>query len=414
MKPLPFDSLRYPDHGPLRVAIFCHSLVSDWNHGNAHFLRGMLADLDRRGAELRVFEPVDAWSRQNLERDHGPAASRAYREAYPRLHSRRYDPDSFATGPAVEAGVAWADVLVVHEWTDPAVVAEIGRAHAGFETRPGARAPRVLLFHDTHHRCVSAPREMERFDLNAFDGVLAFGEPVRQWHRQNHRLPARTFHEAAATDVFRPRPEIKPEADLVWIGNWGDDERTAELHEFLIEPVADLGLSATVYGVRYPDHAVDALAKAGIRYGGYLPNHKAPQVFARHRVTVHVPRRFYTTRLPGIPTIRPFEAMACGIPLVSAPWDDTERLFGEDDYLKARDGHEMRAMLRDVIAHPQVARARAKRARQTILNRHTCAHRVDELLATVDDLHGRGSASPAHPSPPRAVREVVDGLEVRA
>ena len=52
-----------------------------------------------------------------------------------------------------------------------------------------------------------------------------------------------------------------------------------------------------------------------------------PEVFARFRVTVHVPRRPYVEALPGIPTIRVFEALACGIPLVCAPWDDAEGLF---------------------------------------------------------------------------------------
>ena len=48
--------------------------------------------------------------------------------------------------------------------------------------------------------------------------------------------------------------------------------------------------------------------------------------------------------LPGIPTIRVFEALACGIPLICAPWQDTEALFTPgEDYLVARDGPEMQA-----------------------------------------------------------------------
>ena len=63
-------------------------------------------------------------------------------------------------------------------------------------------------------------------------------------------------------------------------------------------------------------------------------------------MTVHVPRRPYTRLLPGIPTIRMFEALACGIPLVSAPWDDCEGLFtAGDDYLVAQNGAEMRRHL---------------------------------------------------------------------
>src|SRR5581483_11405209 len=136
----------------------------------------------------------------------------------------------------------------------------------------------------------------------------------------------------------RPR-----EGDLVWIGNWGDEERTAELREFLINPVRELGLSATVRGVRYPDHAKQSLADAGIRYGGWVANFEAPELFARFGVTVHVPRRPYVQALPGIPTIRVFEALACGMPLVCSPWNDLEGLFTPGkDYLVARNGMQMR------------------------------------------------------------------------
>src|SRR5699024_5074305 len=105
-------------------------------------------------------------------------------------------------------------------------------------------------------------------------------------------------------------------------GNWGDGERTEELERFLFRPARETGLSLEIHGVRYPDAALATLARYGARYHGWAPNAAAPALFARHMATVHVPRRFYTTLLPGIPTIRVFEALACGIPLVSAPWDD--------------------------------------------------------------------------------------------
>src|SRR5207237_3600463 len=125
-----------------------------------------------------------------------------------------------------------------------------------------------------------------------------------------------TWHEAADVRVFRPIDAPDRAGDLVWIGNWGDDERTAELREFLLEPVRELQLRTRVHGVRYPGQALRELREAGIEYAGWLPNNKVPAVFARYRVTVHVPRRPYVQALPGIPTIRVFEALACGLPLL--------------------------------------------------------------------------------------------------
>jgi spore maturation protein CgeB len=165
------------------------------------------------------------------------------------------------------------------------------------------------------------------------------------------------------------------------VGNWGDDERAAELREFLIEPVKTLGLSARIHGVRYPAHAKKNLVEAGIDYAGWLPNHEAPRVFAEFKCTVHVPRRPYVEALPGIPTIRVFEALACGIPLVCSPWDDVENLFTPGkDYLVARNGDEMGRRLRDLLHDENMAAELATHGFETIRARHTCAHRVDELL----------------------------------
>ena len=356
----------------MRVIVFCHSLLSDWNHGNAHFLRGVCSDLIARGHAVDVYEPHGAWSLQNLLSEHGEGPLREFARAYPTLRSIRYTADTLD----LDTALADADLVLVHEWNAHALVKAIGQhRHANPHYR--------LLFHDTHHRCVTDPDSMAAYDLRHYDGVLAFGNVIRDLYRkQGWARQAWTWHEAADHRVFRPLPGTPREGDLVWIGNWGDDERTAELHEFLLEPVKALGLKARIHGVRYPEHALRSLADAGIAYGGWLPNHQAPQVFTRYCVTVHVPRRPYVAALPGIPTIRVFEALACGIPLVSAPWNDSEHLFTPgSDFLVARSGREMKEHLRAVLNDPQLARTLTEQGRQTILARHTCAHRVDELLA---------------------------------
>jgi len=170
----------------------------------------------------------------------------------------------------------------------------------------------------------------------------------------------------------------------VWIGNWGDEERTAELREFLLEPVKRLGIRAKVYGVRYPEAAIRELQASGIEYGGWLPNYEVPNVFAKYRVTVHVPRREYMRALPGIPTIRVFEALACGIPLVSAPWSDTERLFTKADFLTARNTEEMEAQISWVLRNEAAAREISSHGMRSVLEKHTCSHRADELLQIID------------------------------
>src|SRR5256885_4420867 len=48
--------------------------------------------------------------------------------------------------------------------------------------------------------------------------------------------------------VFRPLTPSDIKGDLVWIGNWGDEERTLELCEFLLDPVRELGIKSRAYG----------------------------------------------------------------------------------------------------------------------------------------------------------------------
>jgi spore maturation protein CgeB len=368
----------------MRIVMFYHSLISCWNHGNAHFLRGVVSELLARGHDVGVCEPRDGWSVTMLRAEQGSAALAELEATFAELPITRY------TEPVVEldALLDGADLVIVHEWTSPSLIAALGRHRA----RGGRHR---LLFHDTHHRTVSAPGQIEALELDGYDGVLAFGSALAELYRaRGWAQQVWTWHEAADLRRFGPRPDIERTADLVWIGNWGDDERAAELNEFLLTPIRELRLRASVYGVRYPAAARDAITAAGAEHCGWVPNHRVPEVFARHRCTVHVPRRPYVQALPGIPTIRPFEALACGIPLVCSPWIDSEGLFEAGrDYLLARDGAEMCRHIRAILADDALAAELADHGRRCILARHTCSHRVDELLAIHAELEQPSTSS---------------------
>ena len=363
----------------MRFVIFSHSLVSDWNHGNAHFLRGVVAELLSRGHHVQVYEPADGWSRRHLIADAGPGAIDRFHRAFPALTSQAVDLERLPLDHALDG----ADVVLVHEWNPHSLVARIGRHRL-------SSGRYTLLFHDTHHRSISDAPAMADYALEGYDGVLAFGEVIREryvalgWARR-----AWTWHEAADTRVFKPSRDARPEADLIWVGTWGDDERSAEIQSVLITPVRELALRATVHGVRYPDSALRLLTDAGIEYRGWLPNYEAPAAYARHRMTVHIPRRPYVLSLPGIPTIRVFEALACGVPLVSAWWHDAEGLFTPgEDYLVAAHPHQMCAKLAAVAADSALRRSLVSHGLATIRKRHTCTHRVDELLAILQQVRG--------------------------
>ncbi len=360
----------------MKIVYFTHSLRSCWNHGNAHFVRGVLRELAGAGHRVRALEPENPWSVQNLVADHGQNGFAPFFEAYPELAFETY-PDE----PDLAALTDGADLVLVHEWNEPALVNALGELR-------GRGARFTLLFHDTHHRMASEPDAMRRYRLDDYDGVLAFGASLAEAYRRlGWGRRAFVWHEAADTRLFRPPAEDGERQGLVWIGNWGDDERSDELRRFLLRPAAAAGARLDIYGVRYPESALAELSRHGARHHGWLPNPRAPEVYARHLATVHVPRRLYVERLPGIPTIRVFEALACGAPLLSAPWQDSEALFEPGrDFLVASDEAGMTTHMRAVQNDPELRRELARNGLAAIQARHTCRHRAEELLGFMSEL----------------------------
>ncbi|MGK3998142.1 CgeB family protein [Sorangium sp. So ce1024] len=403
----------------MRIALFCRSLLSDLDHGSARFLRGVAAELDARGHDVLAFEPLEPFAspfappipldsarrarRAAFACGHaaprdaaaafacghaappdaaaahacGHAAPRDAAAAYPRLSPRRY---ALATLD-LDAALEDVDVALVHEGTDPELVRRLGEHRARTDGYH-------LFFHDARRRLLTDPPAIVRRDLAGYDCVLGSGKSLCEMYLSRGVAPrAVVWREAADARLFRPRPGVEKERDLVWIGDWEDGEQAAALRELLIGPARALGLRARVHGAGYPERARAELAEAGIELAGWLPSHLAPDAFARARVAVHIPPRPRGARCGGAPALRPLEALACGVPLVSAPWPDVERLLAPGrDYLVARTGAEMTEHLRALLSDPGYARGVAEHGRRTVLARHTCAHRVDTLLDLVDEL----------------------------
>src|SRR3954469_19972103 len=158
-----------PHGGPcMKCVLFYHAFSSCWNNGNAHFLRGGARELHALGHDVLVYEPADGWSRLNAIRDGGSESLREVTELIPGVSVRSYNA-AFDLDSALDG----ADLVLVHEWNEPDLIKRIGRHRI-------ANGRYTLLFHDTHHRAVTAPEDLARFDLSGYDAVLAFGEVLRQ------------------------------------------------------------------------------------------------------------------------------------------------------------------------------------------------------------------------------------------
>lgn len=368
----------------LRIALFCHSIVSDWNHGNAHFLRGLIRSLQRLGHQVFALEEKGNWSVTNLRRDHGTGPLLEFQRRFPFIDHQTY----LLNGRAhlfdwLSNLLAQVDVCLVHEWNPPDLIRAIGET--------AARRGVISLFHDTHHRALTEPGRIPQMGLDAYSAILAYGPTIADIYRSTTRGPeVLVFHEGADTDLFHPlaRPKSR---DVVFVGNWGDDDRNQTTWQFFIEQGQAMPeLTFALFGVRYPVEVLDAIRNVGIEWGGWLPNYLAPEVYASSKITVHIPRKEYVEVLRGTPTIRVFEALACGIPLISAGWREDSGLFAEgSDYLAVDNPSQMREALRWLAADADARSRIGAHGRATVLGRHTCRHRAEELVAIVQRLRSK-------------------------
>jgi spore maturation protein CgeB len=320
---------------------------------------------------------------------------KAFHATYPRLRSSFYD----LRGIDLDAALADADVVIAHEWNDPALLRRLG------EHRAQTRSYK-LLFHDAPHRSLQQPLEARSRALSRYDGVLASSDGLRRMYEtRGWAANVWTWRDAVDARIFRPSPATGASSqgqghpvrslDLIWIGTWGSPERASELDEFLIEPVRALGLRARFYGARYPQEALNTLRAAGIDYGGWIPDFSIPAALAAARFAVNVPRRMRADGLPHTPAIRVLEALACAVPVVTAPWDECEQMFTPDvDLLVAHDGSDMERRMVALHSDPEFARFIGANGYQTVVSRHTCEHRVQDLLAICHEL----GAAEAHRS----------------
>src|SRR5690606_220072 len=252
----------------MKIALFYPSLYSDRKNPIAHFSRGLAKELLKRGHGVEVYESQDNPALAQLVKEEGLGALEEFKIQYPEL-----DPQFYVPGEKLEDHTILdrADLVIVHAGNPPWLVEEVGMSKKGHGF--------ILLFHDTLHLSATDPEAMERYDLSHYDGALVQGNTVKKIYlERNWAKKVWTWHQGADVGLFKPEGGSEKQGDLVWIGNWADGQRAEELEEFLIRPVKELGIKATVHGVGYPGKVKKRFAQAGMDYGGWLPNYRVPEL----------------------------------------------------------------------------------------------------------------------------------------
>ena len=220
------------------------------------------------------------------------------------------------------------------------------------------------------------PDLIPRFDLYlSFTG----GPTLRRIERRYGSPAARALY--CSFDPESYYPEERPlRWDLGYLGTYSDDRQPA-VERLLIDPArAWRGGKFIVAGPQYPE---------GIKWPRNVKRveHLAPRehrkFYNSQRFALNVTRA-EMIRAGWSPSVRLFEAAACGVPIVSDEWPGLTSLFREGkEILIARDTEAMLEILHETPEHER--RAIGERACKRVLREHTAAHRARELESYVRD-----------------------------
>lgn len=353
--------------GIMKIVIFGQSISSSWGNGHATLWRGLVKALVRRGNRV-VF----------LERDTPERAEhRDLREipgAELLLYDRWEDVAAAAQGHADEADVA----MVTSGCADGASASHLVL---------GSKARRTVFYDlDTHITLARSERGepapyLPPEGLGGFDTVLSStgGRALEALKTQLGARFVAPLYAWVDPDLHRPVESVQRYlGDLCHLGAWVEDRRAA-LESLFIEPARRLTRRRFVLaGGGYPD---------GASWGGnihlvrHLPPAEHAAFFCSSTLTLNVTRNSLKA-MGWCPSVRLFEAAACGVPVISDEWDGIGAFFEPGrDILVARETDDVTTALMLPRGHLATL---AHRARERTLEEHTAERRVRELRSILD------------------------------
>jgi spore maturation protein CgeB len=344
---------------PLRIAIFGLSITSSWGNGHATTYRSLVKGLVQRGHQVVFYERRRPWYESNRDLRHSNLCEIVLYDSIAELDSLlggEIEADLVIVGSYVPEGARLAEwalertnaVTAFYDIDTPVTVAALATGDCEYLT----------------------PALVPEFDL-----YLSFaGGPILEMLRSRFgaRDPRPLYCSVDADEYFPLRME--PLYDLGYLGTYSPD-RQPKLEALLNEPARRWPEGRfCVAGPQYPDT---------IRWPNNVAriDHVAPTDHCRfynsQRFTLNVTRRDMVES--GFsPSVRLFEAAACGVPVVSDAWSGLEQLFVPDaEILIARSPEEVLRPLREM--GPDAARKIGARARARVLREHTSEHRAHQL-----------------------------------
>ncbi len=353
----------------MKLVIFGLTVSSSWGNGHATLWRGLCRALAAEGHDVVFFErdvPYYA-SHRDLTGLPGGGTLHLYR-----------DWDSAA--PLARRELADADVGMVTSYCADGVVAA--------ELVLGSRAPlRVFYDMDTpvtleHLQAGRAVAYLGSRGLRDFDLVLSYtgGRALEALRTRLGARRAAPLYGSVDPDVHRPAaPLACYAADLSWLGTYAED-RQDTLEALFMQPARRLPERRfLIGGAQYPEAFPWT---DNIYFVQHVEPEQHPAFYASSRITLNVTRRAMR-EMGYCPSGRLFEAAACGVPILTDHWEGLDAFFEPGSEVLVAHGTE------DAIAalelSPETLSVIAHRARERVLDEHTAAHRVRELIAALED-----------------------------
>jgi spore maturation protein CgeB len=359
--------------GALDVVVLGLSISSSWGNGHATTWRALVRALATAGHRVLFLERDVPWYAAHRDQ---PEPSGARLALYGGLDELR---DRF------DAAVRRADLVVVGSYVpEGAAVARWVQERARGTTAFYDIDTPVTLAALARGNCEYLAPEL----VPAFDLYLSFtgGPTLARIERELGSPRARALYCSADPEVHRPQPR-PPRWDLGYVGTYGADRQPA-LERLLLEPARRRpAMRFTVAGPQYPR---DLAWPPNLERIEHLAPGDHAGFYASQRLTLNVTRADMV-RAGFSPSVRLFEAAACGTPVLSDPWTGLETIFAPGrEILIARSTAEALRILDETTDDER--RAIGQRARRRVLAEHTAAHRVCALEEYVAEVRAAGAA----------------------
>jgi spore maturation protein CgeB len=351
----------------MRICILGLSITSSWGNGHATTYRALVRQLAAQGHEVTFLERDVPWYAGNRDMPKPPGARTQLYTSLDELRTRH------------EGDVRDSDFVIVGSYVPEGN--DVGRWVT-------STASGITAFYDIDTPVTLAKLAnggadyISRGLIPEYDLYLSFtgGPTLERLEREFGARRARALYCSVDTDDYFPDPG-DAEWDLGYLGTYSDD-RQPSLTELMLEPARTLSdRRFVVAGAQYP---------AGIEWPEnvkritHLPPRDHRRFYNAQRYTLNITRADMI-RAGWSPSVRLFEAAACGTPIVSDYWEGLEEFFepGKEIFI-ARSADDTAAYLHEVPEEER--RAAGLRARDRILAAHTAAHRASELVAYAEEV----------------------------